>query len=451
MTRRHLRQAVETALGDRQLIWFGLRGDEAEAMGDLRQFAAAFSNIARYDRRTLPVALAYEDLTGRRPDMDTWDLDLNPQNPATARFRAAALTAMARPCAVVPYRPSDFLSSLAFARQTQCLYLGVFGAQQKAFEHKPWVESELRRAGVPSIPWAYVADEDKDRAYRLLRSGPIVLRRSRGSGGEGTAYVEDEAGLDQAWAVGGDTFLAVAPYLANHTPVNIGATVWNDRVTLHAPSLQIIGVAELTRRRFGYCGNDFAQAKTLDPDVWRQVESLTTRTGCWLQANGYRGSFGVDYLVSPTGQVLFTELNPRFQGSTSLSCKLSWAVDEPDLILEHMAACLGLDGPPAGPALPERMDAWPGMAHAVAHWVGTTPLAVDNTSALSEALMRAIPGSTVDLRPPDRSVLEPEGVLLHVTVPGTLIAGAEPMSSLIRLLSADAADRTHRKGVTCPA
>ena len=141
-----------------------------------------------------------------------------------------------------------------------------------------------------------------------------------------------------------EAFVSVAPFLSDAVPVNVGATAWHDGVTVHYPSVQLIGIPECVTRRFGYCGNDFGLAKDLDRAILDQIESATVTIGNWLRSYGYRGTFGVDFLVHD-GVLLFTEINPRFQGSTHASCKLAIDAGESCLMLEHLAAIMGMPAP----------------------------------------------------------------------------------------------------------
>lgn len=383
MSRAALRRAVIEALGDRELIWSGLRGDDAESLSDLPQFAGSFSIVAAYQSRPLKSSVAYEDLSGRRVDLETWDIDDHLDAPASTEFRWALMRAMSGSCALVPYRPSNFQSAVAFARQAHCLYLGLFGAHQSAFEHKPWVETSVRALGVPSISWTYIADEEQLDAERLLIDGPVMLRRSRTSGGEGIVKVSTVDELEALWPRGKESFVSVSHFIPDGLPVNVGATVWERGVTVHLPSVQLIGIPVCTTRPFGYCGNDFSAAKELGAELLESVEASTKVIGEWLHQHGYRGTFGVDYLVHGE-RALFTEVNARFQGSTRASARLALELDAPCLLLEHIAAHLGLPVPD-GPSLIRRVNDAPDLAQFVVHWLGQP-----NARADSDELRSAV-------------------------------------------------------------
>lgn len=340
-------QAISARLGKRSLYWMGIRGDDARSLADIPQFSGSFSIINQYSYQPLLYAEAYEDIDEFhfRVDLDEWDIDNYLKSEPTKVFRHLMFTAVGRDAsAITAYRPSLFLSAITFSRQDRCLYLGMYVGQQHVFEHKPWVEMGVRSVDVPSVEWRYIADEDQLETLALLSQGPVVVRPSRGSGGVGMARVDAVRSLQSLWPSGDEFFASVSTYMDNCIPLNIGAVVWDDGVTMHHLSVQLIGLPCSTKRQFGYCGNDFGLVSELDPSTISQVEQHTVRIGNWLKTQGYRGAFGVDYLVNQ-GKVLFTELNPRFQGSTRVSARLDALDDQPCLLLEHIAALLHITAP----------------------------------------------------------------------------------------------------------
>lgn len=404
--RASLLAEVERRLGGRRLVWAGLRGDDIEPLSDLPQLYGVYSMLGSYTRRSGLQTRSYEDLTGVRVDPEIWDIDDHLKSPDMVIFRRELLRTLSGRSALLPYRPSQFLSAITFARYPECQYLGQFASQQSTFEHKPWVEIAVARLGLPRVPWTYVADEDQLRARELSTRGSVVLRRSRTSGGQGFMHVDSPEELEAAWPEVDEAFLSVAPYIGGATPVNVGATVWRDGgVTVHHPSVQLVGITSCVTREFGYCGNDFGLVRDLEPRVIDQIEANTQAIGGWLGRHGYLGSFGVDYLVTD-GVPLFTEVNPRFQGSTSASCRLSIEAGRACLMLEHVAAWLGTDRPDV-PPLRELVVDTPDFANLVVHWTGDQAARID-AGALVDAVHRWEPSARSDVVAP-REVLSDPG------------------------------------------
>lgn len=415
MDRDALLAAVVERLGHRRLVWSGLRGEDVEPLADLPQLHAAYSMIGRYGHRDAVEALAHEDLTGVRPDLEVYDIDNHLTEEGARAFRRTHLRTLSEPSALLPYRSSQFLSSIWFARRDRCLHLGLFGGHEAAFEHKPWVETSVQALGIPTVPWTYVADEDQLITHHLLHDGPVVLRRSRTSGGEGFLLVDDPSQLADAWPSVPEAFMSVAPFLADTLPLNVGATVWHDGVTVHRPSVQLVGIHSCVTRPFGYCGNDFGLAATLGREMIDQIEQSTITIGRWMRECGYLGTFGVDYLLHE-GQLLFTEVNPRFQGSTQASCRLSIEANEGCLMLEHVAAFLGVEAPRVRP-LRARVAEDPPLAQVVVHWTGTQTCSLDPTM-LVDAVRHHPDGAAAEVRTRPDLATQTGGVVIRLVARG---------------------------------
>ena len=364
MSARKRISELTTALQGRQLIYFGTRGADAGALLAIPNFNFVFSLVAPLQASTVQ-ELCLETITGERVDLDDYNIDFD-QRPAVSEMRRSILRALERPSALLPYRPCAFLSSAWFPRSDRVKYLGLFHSLQACFEHKSWVETQLVAAGVPALSWRFFADEEAAIIKEWAETEPLVLRANRTDGGVGVRLVLNHEAVEAEWPSHTDGFISATSYLSGSLSLNLNACVFKDgSVSLHGPSVQVIGVPALTRRRFGYCGNDFAAASSLDPTILDALERLTISTAAWLRSQGYLGVFGIDSLVHE-GQVFLTEVNPRFQGSSLLSARLDAALDRPNVFIEHAAAFLGLQATDYLP-LRELAMAQPPLAHVVFH------------------------------------------------------------------------------------
>jgi ATP-grasp domain len=414
MIRSALVEWIEHELGARQLFWFGTRGSDAEALGDLPQFAGSFSLIGSLRSRPSVRSMALEEISRSRPDLDMYDIDDHLRSAAVAEFRGVILRALARPSALVTYRPTLFSSAIGFSRQERCLSLGMFKGIQSAFEHKPWLETSIAQLDLPAIRWRYIPDRELLDAGELVAEGPVMLRRSRTTGGVGLVKVSSVEELERLWPEEDEAYVSVSRYIEGGMPINVGGVVWDDGgVTVHRASVQLIGVPALTTRPFGYCGNDFVTAARLEKGVLQQIDDSTRAIGSWLGRSGYVGAFGIDFLLVD-GQPLFTEVNPRFQGSTHLSCQLSVERGESCLLLEHVAACLGFPAPPSRP-LRDQMADDVDLAQIVVHNVGGSALSIDPPDVLD--IFRALDVfNRADVVTSDGLVTEPGGTVARISL-----------------------------------
>jgi len=385
-------EQIVAKLANRRLVWFGTRGDDVESVAEITQPSSVFSVINAYRSSGQVTAVSLEELSGNRVDLDTFSVDDHPHDPAVGMLRNAIYAALSTPAAVFTYRPSAFLSAITFAKQRNAVYLGLFAGMQQAFEHKPWVESAVAKLGLPRVPWQYIADTERQVAQRLLCDGPVMLRRSATTGGVGFVLVHSKEQLELHWPYANEAFVSVAPYLADAIPVNVSGVVWPEGVSVHPASIQLIGIDGCTVRKFAHCGNDFSAVTDLGRQAIEQIESAVCTIGNWLRSQGYLGAFGVDFLVHD-GTPLFSEINPRFQGSTRLSCEIAVELDLGCLLLDHIAAFLGVEKP-AMPSLWEISNGAPPRAQIVVHHTGDAVAEVDpsyivDAFAASGHLLRA--------------------------------------------------------------
>lgn len=348
MSRRQLIEQIGKRLGTRKLVWFGTRGTDSQPLLQLSQFSEVYSIVAPLEALTVHGEVCLEALTGTRVDLDAYSIDYDHTPPARELLRRL-YQSLGEPAVVAMYRPGAFFTSIYYPRSEFVEYLGQFHERQAPFEHKPWVESELRKRGVQVVPWRYFGDSERPRLQDILEREALVLRTSRSDGGVGLAHIQSPEELDARWPSHEDHFLSAAPFLSPNIPLNVNACVFRGgEVSLHAPSLQLIGLPGFTSRKFGYCGNDFARIRELDAHVLDAFEEAVVESGKWLANKGYLGAFGVDALLYH-GEVYLTEINPRFQGSSHLSAVMDMDLDRADMFLEHIAAFLGLEPPPFVP------------------------------------------------------------------------------------------------------
>lgn len=105
--------------------------------------------------------------------------------------------------------------------------------------------------------------------------------------------------------------------------LNVNAVASQRRIVVFVPSIQILGEATGRDTPFAFCGNDYAAAQELPRTVLLTVSSQTQVIARRMVEAGFRGIFGVDFVVDADGLSYPCEINPRFQHSTALlNCSL---------------------------------------------------------------------------------------------------------------------------------
>jgi hypothetical protein len=405
MDRAHAIQAVAEKLGNRRLIWFGSAGQDGRSLTSIPQFSHAFSLMARLDAPGIQ-SFSVEELMGARQD------DYDP----AAFFAGNGLSmlgamgaALSTPAALIAEGQNELFAYIGQIG-AHVDYLGVPMTLYDALRDKHAVEAALHgRPGIVTIPWKMLSDGDSrfDEVKEELRRGPVVVRGGKHGGGIGHELIREAAQVRPSRVLNLDAPVAVAPYLTGYVPVCVGACVFPDGgITLHASSLQLIGLQICRRLDFGYCGNDFAAFKELGPSTLERLESCVRAAGLWLHSRGFVGAFGVDALVRED-EAVFVEINPRFQGSSRMSAELDAEMDLPGIHLAHLLAWLGAPSY-RSPSLVELAAGQASRAQIICDNNRDEPVSVGEGETVLP------PGYSVELAPPPRVSVAPGSALCAV-------------------------------------
>ncbi len=187
---------------------------------------------------------------------------------------------------------------------------------------KTWVRRQLKRLGVPVIPGSEVRLAPWQFPTLVRRHGlPLVVSLDHSAAGSGVHLVHTEAEFRALAEVHRGAAASVMRFIDGRS-LSMAAVRTHEAVLLGEASLQVIGQPSLTNLNFGWCGNDFSGAHLQEHEL-EQMRAIQTRVGEWLGdlcvggRCGFRGIFGIDFL-SDGRNVYFTEINPRFLGTTAL-------------------------------------------------------------------------------------------------------------------------------------
>jgi hypothetical protein len=214
------------------------------------------------------------------------------------------------------------------------------------FKHKTRLLEALDALQLPRLPgrWLRFAEAHyEDLASEVGAS--FVVQKAIGAAGSGTALVRSDTdwrGLDSGFA---SSDVWVAPYLGELS-FNVNAAVCAGQVCVGFPNVQLAGFAELGAPWGGYCGNDYSATAEIPQDIIEDVQFQTERVGAWLQSRGFDGIYGLDFVLDPaSGRAYAVDLNPRWQGSTSLSAQAEYEAGRLPLAVAVFAAQSGVLGP----------------------------------------------------------------------------------------------------------
>jgi hypothetical protein len=282
------------------LIWVGSRLSDIE--GSERIFSGAIT-LLNSTRVNVPT-LSFQDQYGYRPNQNV----LN-EIKTIHKFFGEAISKLSseEPSAIfmsygrdysIPDSPFPYINSLRL--DNLC---------QDKFRSRSLVSNF---ASVAPMALLFRADCTTDKISNLFPNrSKFVVQSIVGSGGEGTIIVDSDDINSRMPLIPGDE-LIVSPFIEG-IPINVHAVIGERDTALFQPSIQII---ELDNRgKPLYRGGDFGASLDIEPSLAETISETSKRIAHRLRVAGYRGIFGIDFIISDMA-LIFIEINPRFQASS---------------------------------------------------------------------------------------------------------------------------------------
>src|SRR5467141_2390680 len=226
-------------------------------------------------------------------------------------------TAQATECQAI-HPGYGFLSERApFAEavaQAGLSFVGPPAAAIRAMGDKTEARRRMQAAGVPIVPGSTrpVADHVQARAEASRLGYPVLLKAAAGGGGKGMRLIRDEGELESAFEGAqsealkafGAGELYVEKYLERprHIEVQVLADTYGRVVAL--------GERECSIQRRHQKLIEEAPSVAVTPALRRRLsEAATAAAG----AVGYLGAGTIEFLLAPSGEFYFLEMNTRIQ------------------------------------------------------------------------------------------------------------------------------------------
>ena len=200
--------------------------------------------------------------------------------------------------------------------------------------------------GVPSAPNTLGRAHSFEELMRLAEANglgrDLVVQMPYGDSGRTTFFIKSEADWDKHADRMRDGELKVMRRI-NHLPGTVEGCVTRHGTLVGPIMTDIIGFAEVTPYRGGWCGND-ASPRVLPAAVQDKVRAMVQRLGDRLWQEGYKGVFCCDFLLDTDDhEVYLGELNPRISGITPPTNLITTTYGGCPLFLFHMLEFLDVD------------------------------------------------------------------------------------------------------------
>ena len=227
------------------------------------------------------------------------------------------------------------------------------------------------KAGVPSVPNTLSEVESYDHLREICdKAGlghDLVLQSAFGDSGHTTFFIKSETDYRRhAHEIEGEGEIKIMKRIdCRGSAIEACAT---KEGTIVGPLMtELVGFAELTPYRGGWCGNEIFST-AFPPKTRQKARELTYLFGEQLRKEGYRGYFELDFLIDKkTGDIWLGELNPRITGASSMTNHAAFAHADAPLFLFHLLEfsrkpfSLDVEELNARWADPDMIDSWSQM------------------------------------------------------------------------------------------
>jgi len=231
----------------------------------------------------------------------------------------------------------------ALAAETRCELIANPPDLVDGLNDKGLFLTAIQEMGLPRLPGRWVRLSGARYAELAAEMGArLVAQLARGTSGSGTAFIRSEEDYQAAGLRFGESDVWIAPDVGELS-LNVNALAFPSGTAVSWPSVQLEGLRMVHARRGMYCGNDYLATADLPSASVNGVIEQTARVGVWLASLGYRGLFGLDFVLDPaSSRVYAVDLNPRWQGSTVPMTLAEYKAGRLPLAVADLACHMGL-------------------------------------------------------------------------------------------------------------
>lgn len=178
---------------------------------------------------------------------------------------------------------------------------------------------------------------------KLIRtfSLPLVIQFGHGWAGKTTFLVKSEKDFLELSQKYPQTYVKASAYVESYAVLN-NCCIYEDKIFVSPAAVQISGIKKLYPNPFVTCGRQWP-AKFISAYQEKEISRISQQVGSIMQKKGYKGFFGLDFLVEKaTGKIYLSEINARLTASSAFFTKLELGYGKTPLMLYHLAAFLNI-------------------------------------------------------------------------------------------------------------
>ena len=240
---------------------------------------------------------------------------------------------------IITFKPSPTIQKIC--KDNDFKYLGNDWRLNRNLEDKIEFTEVTKKLKIPNADSKIIKLDKDKRSLNFSKNNKFVIQFPRGFSGNSTFLIKDENDLDKIFKKYGNRKVKLAEYFEGET-YTINACVVGNKILISSLIFQITGLSLYNKNSLGTCGNDYAYSKKLKKEQREKIFNYTKKVGNYIKKLGYKGIFGLDFVVS-NNEINLIEINPRIIGSMSLFTKLQIQNKEMPFLLSHILGFVGND------------------------------------------------------------------------------------------------------------
>ncbi|MBU3923224.1 ATP-grasp domain-containing protein [Patescibacteria group bacterium] len=229
------------------------------------------------------------------------------------------------------------------------------------FENKITFKKQLQDLGISVPPGKMCAKEKLHYGHLLNAYGlPFVIQHPTKGGGKGTFFINSKEDFDKAYLKlekpTRETFegeveekptdeVIVAKYIKGPSP-SLTVCITKHGIISTGLQYQVLDIPELYNPEKGsglFCGHDWTNSN-FSENIQKQAYEITEKVGNLFKQNGYKGIFGLDFVMDEKEEKLYVvEANPRMLGSFPVLTMSQIISNTPPILAFHILEYLNID------------------------------------------------------------------------------------------------------------
>ncbi len=168
----------------------------------------------------------------------------------------------------------------------------------------------------------------------------IVIQFGHGWAGKTTYFIDNNKDFLAVAGKFPQTLVKIGKHIPDCFTVLNNCCLYDHRIFVSPPAIQISNISQLYSKPGVTCGRQWP-VKFLDQKQVAQIQWISQEVGRWMDKAGFRGFFGLDFLVEKvSGKIYLSENNARLTASSSFYARLESGLGRIPLLIYHLASFL---------------------------------------------------------------------------------------------------------------